>query len=207
MFLSCISEPEYICIFAMKKLLFVVIFQCVSLFANAQGHLSFKGVPIDGSLNEYVNKMKQAGFVHLGTQDGTAILSGDFAGFKNCTIGVSALKSTNLVNTIVVVFPDSDSWSTLEGSYNALKDMLTQKYGAPAEDVAEFQGYSKPRDDNDKLHELRMDRCVWYTTFRTNLGNIELSLGHQSVRSCFVRLQYWDRTNTDAVRQQAMDDL
>lgn len=191
----------------MKKLLVVVILSCISLFATAQEHLSFKGVPIDGSLNEYVNKMKQAGFVHLGTQDGTAILSGDFAGFKNCTIGVSALKSTNLVNTILVVFPDSDSWATLEGSYNTLKDMLTQKYGAPAEDVAKFQGYRQPNDDKDKLHELKMDRCIWYAIFRTELGNIKLSLDHQSVMSCFVRLQYWDKANTDTVRQRAMDDL
>lgn len=191
----------------MKKLLFVAIFLCVGLFANAQEHLSFKGVPIDGTLGEYIAKMKQAGFAHLGTQDGTAILSGDFAGFRNCTIGVSALQSTNLVNTIVVVFPESNTWSNLEGSYNTLKEMLTQKYGAPAEDVAKFQGYSQPNDDNDRLHELKMDRCVWYAIFRTNLGNIQLSLDHQSVMSCFVRLQYWDRANTDTVRQQAMDDL
>ena len=191
----------------MKKLFFAILFMCIGLVVNAQEHLSFKGVSIDGSLSEYVAKMKQAGFLHLGTQDGTAILSGDFAGFRNCTVGVSALKSTNLVNTIVVLFPDSDSWSNLENSYNLLKDMLTQKYGNPSDVVEEFQGYSQPRDDNDKLHKLKMDNCVWYAHFKTELGDIKLSLDHQSVMRCYVRLQYWDRINTDTIKQQAMNDL
>ena len=49
--------------------------------------------------------MKAAGFSYLGTQDGTAILQGDFAGFKSCTVGVSTLKAVNVVSTIGVIFP------------------------------------------------------------------------------------------------------
>lgn len=70
--------------------------------------------------------MQQAGFTHLGTDDGTALLEGDFAGFKNCTVGVSTLKSVNIVNTIGVIFPYKDDWSLLERDYELLKSMLTQ---------------------------------------------------------------------------------
>lgn len=113
----------------MKRLIFSLLFVNTILISLAQDkseHLSFKGVPIDGTLNEYVSKMKAAGFSYLGTQNGTAILQGDFAGFKSCTVGVSTLKAVNVVSTIGVIFSSHDDWSSLERDYDHLKSMLTQ---------------------------------------------------------------------------------
>lgn len=56
----------------MKRLIFLLLFVNTILISLAQDkseHLSFKGVPIDGTLNEYVAKMKAAGFSYLGTQE------------------------------------------------------------------------------------------------------------------------------------------
>lgn len=78
----------------MKNICFILISLCISLSSFAQTdaqHLKFKGVPIDGTLAAYVSKMKAAGFSDLGIKDGTAVLQGDFAGFKGCIIGVSTL--------------------------------------------------------------------------------------------------------------------
>ena len=192
----------------MKKILlcFVSVLFAISAMAQSE-HLSFKGVPIDGTLDQYVAKMTAAGFTYLGQQDGTALLQGDFAGFKGCTVGVSTLKSVNVVNTIGVIFPEQNNWASLENQYNQLKSMLTQKYGAPSDCVEEFQGYGRPQTDNDKFYRVQMDECTWYTTFTTPKGDIQLSIDNQSVMSCFVLLRYFDKINTDAVRQQAMDDL
>lgn len=194
----------------MKKFISIIaliLCHIASIAQTANEHLSFKGVPIDGSLNEYVAKMKSAGFTYLGTQDGTAILQGDFAGFKGCIIGVSTLKNSDVVNTIGVIFPENDNWSSLEDTYQHIKKMLTEKYGKPSECIEEFQGYGSPNDNIDKLYRLKMDRCTYATTFETPKGDIQLSLDHQSVNSCFVKLQYWDRINTNAVKAKAMDDL
>lgn len=57
----------------MKRIIATLLFLMVlisSSFAQNSEHLKFKGVPIDGTLNEYVSKMKQAGFVLEGTGDG-----------------------------------------------------------------------------------------------------------------------------------------
>ena len=108
----------------MNKLISIITMMLcymASIAQTANEHLTFKGVPIDGSLNEYVSKMKSAGFSYLGTQDGTAILQGDFAGFKGCLIGVSTLKNSDVVNTIGVIFPEKDDWSSLEETYQHLK--------------------------------------------------------------------------------------
>jgi len=50
-------------------------------------NLSFKGIPIDVTHGGYISKMRRSGFNRLGT----AVLGEDFAGYKNCNIGVSTL--------------------------------------------------------------------------------------------------------------------
>ena len=194
----------------MKKsflfLMFMIII-ALSSFAQTTEHLKFKGVPIDGTLNEYVLKMKQAGFQLIGTDDGVALLEGEFAGYRGCLIGVSTLKSVNVVNTIGVVFPAREDWSSLEGDYEHLKSMLTEKYGEPSDVVEKFQGYGNPQTDQEKWINLISDNCTWYTTYETKNGDVQLSLEKGDYGQYFVLLKYFDKINTDAVRSAAMEDL
>ena len=111
---------------------FLLLFSCFTTFftsfsqtnSDTSKHLSFKGVPIDGTLVDYILKMKKTGFVHKGTKDGVAILEGDFASYKNCIVGVSTLKKRDLVNKIVVLFSDRKDWSSLSSNYFNLKNLL-----------------------------------------------------------------------------------
>lgn len=192
----------------MKKLFIVLI--CVTLFCsvNAQEqHLSFKGVPINGTLKEYTNAMVKAGFKSEGiTKDGISLLSGDFAGYKGCIIGVSTLTNCDVVNRIAVLFPEKETWATLVYDYENLKSMLTKKYGAPDFNREEFTTYTG--DNNGlKMHALNDDQVVWITSFSTELGDIELSIVGGAYCKGHVRLMYFDKVNSDRVEQSAMDDL
>ena len=196
----------------MKKFFLVIVSILLTMTTFAQNkqesqHLSFKGVPIDGTLKAYTEAMKSAGFTYLGTQDGIALLQGDFAGYRGCTIGVATLKKLDLVSTIAVIFPDQETWSGLYSNYSFLKEMLTKKYGKPSDEAERFDSYSEPNDDNSRMHELKMDRCKYYTIFSTPKGDIELSIQHNSVTNCFVLLKYYDKINTNAVQEDAMNDL
>ena len=193
----------------MKKhltLLFAYILFAGATFA--QQHLSFKGVPIDGTLKAYTDAMVKAGFRYEGTQDGVALLSGDFAGYKNCIVGVSTLKNCDVVNHIAVLFPDRDTWSSLLGDYEHLKEMLTEKYGTPSDSQEKFTGYVGDNHNGLIMHALKAGEYVWYTTFTTELGDIELTImsGTEYDTGC-VRLSYYDKANSDKVRKAAMDDL
>jgi hypothetical protein len=52
-----------------------------------------------------------------------------------------------------------------------------------------------------------MDNCKYTTIYKTEKGNIELSISHDSVLSCFVMLTYRDKINSEKIRAKAMDDL
>lgn len=170
-------------------------------------HLTFKGVPIDGTLNEYVTKMKKGGFTLIGTEDGVTMLKGDFAAYKDCIIIVASLKGKDLVSKIAVMFPKSETWETLASNYFNLKELLTEKYGEPFNVVEKFDTRPEPNDDNSKMHEVRMNRCKYYTTFELENGSIQLSIENDGFRSGLVMLKYFDRINSEKVRQKAIDDL
>ena len=180
---------------------------CISFAQTKADHLTFKGVPLDGALGEYVSKMKKAGFVLLKTGEGIAMLKGDFAGHKDCRVGVSTLKQKDLVHKIGVVFPDRDTWSGLAGDYYALKEMLTEKYGKPSLVLEDFNTRNPPRDASSRMFEVQFDRCVFHSIWDTENGEIELSIDHDGVTSCFVKLLYIDKVNSAKVKKHAIDDL
>lgn len=197
----------------MKKTFFAFLFVCTSclLFGQTNSdtsrHLTFKGVPLDGTLDQYVAKMKQNGFKHISTSNGIAMLQGDFAGYKDCYVGVSTLKQKDLVHKIGVIFPDRDTWSALSGNYFDLKQMLTEKYGKPSDIVEKFDTRYEPRDDNSKMHEVKFDNCKYYSIWSTDKGDIQLSIDHNNIISCFVKLVYFDKINSATIKKQAIDDL
>ena len=180
----------------------------LTIFAQTESpHLSFKGVPIDGTLNEYVQKMQQRGFTYIGTDDnGVALLMGDFAAYKGCTVGVATLKQQDLVSKIAVVFHKCDTWSTLSDNYYSLKEMLTEKYGDPIDVIEEFQSYSDPTDDRSKFIHVITDACKYITTFETPKGRIQLHIDH-NLGDGFVVLSYFDKSNGETIRAKAMEDL
>ena len=195
----------------MKKTIsfFAIIFAFFSIaFAQEKksNHLTFKGVPLDGTLNEYVLKMKKSGFIQRATKEGLVILEGDFASYKNCTVGVSTLKSKDLVNKIVVLFPEQDSWSALSSNYFNLKELLSQKYGQPSDSREEFQSHT-PDNDGSKMTAVELGYCKYYSTYETENGTIQLSIDTKGYKNCFVTLAYFDKINGEKIKQEALNDL
>lgn len=191
----------------MKRIILSAVLVVLTATAFAQAkHLSFKGVPIDGPRKTFIANMQQKGFEFVGSQDDISILTGDFAGYKNCTLEVTTLKNKDLVSTITIVFPDQDTWSALESDFENLKEMLTIKYGKPSTEISEWVNCS-PVDDHDKLYNLRKDRCKYAACFENEQGILELSLSHGNFSRHFVTLKYSDKINGDAVRAAAIDDL
>lgn len=172
-------------------------------------HLKFKGVPIDGSLDKFVERMKRSNFKLVSSKNGVAVLKGDFADFKECTIRVATLESKDLVSHISVAFPNEEQWEHLYGDYKHLKEMLTEKYGKPSSCVEKFHSSygSRTTDDSAKMYEVQFDQCKYETCFQANNGEIVLKIEHDESLDCYVMLSYNDKENGSAIRKHAMDDL
>ena len=84
--------------------------------------LSFKGIPMTGTLTAFGNELVKAGFRSAG--NGT--YTGDFAGYSGCKITPSG---SNSVQEVRVDFPVISDWDALEKAYDSLQASLTGKYG------------------------------------------------------------------------------
>ena len=93
-----------------------------STTASAASSLSFKGIPMTGSLSSFGSELVKAGFLRAG--DGT--YTGDFAGYSGCKVTPSG---SNPVQEVRVDFPVISDWDALEKAYDSLQASLTQKYG------------------------------------------------------------------------------
>ncbi|MCQ2200682.1 MAG: hypothetical protein MJZ27_01195 [Bacteroidales bacterium] len=192
----------------MKRFVSLLTAVLISAIAFAQGseHLTFKGVPIDGTLASFTQKLSTKGFKKIGTEGRSSILKGTFAGSDNCTVLVQAVDNKDLVYLVGVMFPSMNDWRRLEDDYFTLKEMLTKKYGEPVGSIEEFQ-HNYVNDDNSKLHELQMNRCNYETVFETDKGRIKLSIAHNDYLECYVILGYVDGSNGALSADAAYDDL
>ena len=84
--------------------------------------LSFKGIPMTGTLTAFGQELAKAGF----RSNGNGTYTGDFAGYSGCKITPSG---NNPVQEVRVDFPVISDWNALEKAYDDLQASLTQKYG------------------------------------------------------------------------------
>ncbi|MBR2637682.1 MAG: hypothetical protein IKD40_02420 [Bacteroidaceae bacterium] len=172
---------------------------------SSSKHLTFRGVPIDGTLSEFIAKMVSKGFCYNETIDEVASLNGDFAGYEDCKIVVNTFRNEN-VYEILVLFPIQITWSDIENNYSSLKSMLTSKYGKPTKCVEKFAN-ANVKKDNDKLSALAKGDCEYNTVFELNKGTITLSIENNLLFFNRVCLCYTDKINSQALGQAAIDDL
>lgn len=86
-----------------KILTLILSLTAVLTFAQTSSeHLSFKGVPIDGTLNEYIYNMKKSGFTLIRTEDGVAMLKGDFAAYKDCFLPYNQKEVNEMFQNVIL---------------------------------------------------------------------------------------------------------
>ena len=89
---------------------------------SASSVLSFRGIPMTGSLSAFGSELVRLGYAKAGG----GAYTGDFAGYSGCKITPSG---SNPVQEVRVDFPVISDWDALEDAYDSLKASLTQKYG------------------------------------------------------------------------------
>lgn len=189
----------------MKQFFISLLLALCTVCMAQTNHMKFKGIPIDGTLNSFVQKLKEKGYTFLGQQDGVVLLKGTFAATKGCTIVVSRFSDRDQVNLVGVLFPKQESWSEITKYYYNLKDMLTEKYGTP-ECIEQFSDRER-HSDYSRFHALLDDECHYLSEFLCENGKIQLTMKKNDYKTANVILRYIDKANADETHKKVMDDL
>lgn len=180
-------------------LLFAVI--CVM----AQEHLSFKGLPIEGSMTTFCQKLKAKGFTSIGRDNNITLFTGDFTGRK-ATVGVTATDDGKNVFAVIVFFNPSEEWNTLVNTYNYYKDLYTRKYGEPT--ISKENNPARSDSNTALMAEVYQGTVVYGSAWEVTGGDIQLSIEKTSgIYEGMVMIRYRDSQNVEAKIKNDLDDI
>ncbi len=135
-------------------------------------HFTFKGIPINGSLTQFVAQLKSLNFTLLKVTEADALLAGKFAGEE---VHIFVQSAQNTVYGVTVSYEEKTSWKAIKTQYENTKALLISKYGNPKESSEVFDEpiYEVP---GMELSGLRKDKCNYSSTFVTENGNGMINL-------------------------------
>ena len=158
----------------MRKFLIAITLLFVAVINTmAQEHLSFKGIPIEGSMTEFCQKLKTKGFTQLGRDDNVTTFTGDFTG-RQATVGVGATDDGKSVHSVVVIFDESSEWNTLVNTYDYYKGLYIRKYGEPS--ACREHNPSRQDSNISLMYELGQGTVTYASAWNVTGGTIELSI-------------------------------
>lgn len=189
----------------MKRFLIVVVITLWFLPISAQEHLSFRGIPIDGPISEYVDKLTQTGFKLIQKSQDNYVLSGNFTGYK-CRVFVESSVISHTVHSVCVLLNQSDDWATIKNDYTTIKKGLTLKYGEPSNVKEEFR--TPYRDgDGSAYMAFHVGNADWYSVYTTPSGVIDLYIREQGFLDLSVIIKYTDKINEEKSIQELTNEL
>lgn len=139
-----------------------------------EGHLTFKGVPINGPLEKVWARIKNVGF----ESDGEALV-GRFAGLK-VYVYVGGCDDMNLAYSVIAKSEQESSWESLKCKFLNVRKMYIKKYGNPTFDVQTF-GDPYDEGDGDELDATEMHKCFYKSEFSVPGGEVSILIVNRSI--------------------------
>lgn len=189
----------------MKKIILTLTVLFAAIDVMAQEHLSFKGIPIEGSMTVFCQKLKAKGFTSIGRENNLTLFSGDFTGRK-ATVGVTATDDGKNVFAVIVLFDSSREWNALVNTYDYYKNLYTRKYGEPT--ISKENNPALSDSNTALMSEVHQGTVVYGSAWEVTGGDIQLSIEKSSgVYEGMVMIRYRDSQNVEAKIQNDLDDI
>ncbi len=189
----------------MKKIFIALIAFFATINIMAQEHLSFKGIPIEGSMTDFCQKLRAKGFTSIGQENNITLFSGDFTG-REATVGVTATDDGKNVFAVVVLFEPSGEWNTLVNTYDYYKELYTRKYGSPT--ISKENNPALSDSNTALMAEVYQGTVVYGSAWDVTGGDIQLSIEKSSgIYEGMVMIRYRDSQNVETKIQNDLDDI
>lgn len=113
---------------------------------RAERHMTFLGLPIDGTIYEFKDLMVDKGYRFLEERDQFCFLEGMFTG-KDVTLVLVGTPITKTIWKVLVKFEKEIYWSDLKMSFREYENLYKKKYGEPTSNCEEIYPPHKEREE------------------------------------------------------------
>lgn len=168
-------------------------------------HLKFKGIPIDGTPERFVDQLMVKGYGNHTIRNGMHIVQGPFAGFSDARVYVVA--TNNVVFSASVYVDFSDRWPEVKSAYLRVKDALTNKYNVKPKSVEVFPKYPSEGSGLEFI-AFRDKHAQYESDFEVPYGIIRLMIVRfESTDGFNLLIAYYDTANSLAYYNNIEADL
>ena len=182
----------------MRKI-FLFLLIAVATLANAECFSKFKGLEIKGNVDAFGAQLVKQGYKFEEKTPFLYMYSGKFSG-EEVALWVHCTVKTHTVYAVHVLFDDKDMRELVNSRYNNLRDLLTQKYGEPAEKDVPY--------GNEGEYEYAGEIC---TRWKDDCGGISLKNTHLTISKYnsmkVVMLMYWNEEGYELNKTELSEDL
>ena len=190
------------------SVLFVVLLLSPFSLRAQEKHLGFRGIPVDGALERFVEEMESVGYEKLYRYNGSVLMRGFFAGYDDCLVEVNSysIDGTDLVYRVSVKLGGGDEWDLLEGIYMNLKGLLSKKYGYPYSQTEDFYDDALVTG-SQKFASLVEGCCDYRSEWRVDEGSVVMVIDYVEDIGGLVVLGYFDKVNGEIVEREILEEL
>ena len=189
----------------MRKVFYtlIAILFCFNTIAQEK-HLTFKGIPIDGNIHTFANKLKQQGYKELLIDGRIFALTGDFSYLSNCNIYLFPNPSNLNIYKVGVVSTEYSNWTDIYNHFNKLVSALKDKYGFNYIFEEIFINDDQfELNDISKWNKLINGEAKFRYEFSTENGSIKIYLNNHGR----ISIIYFDNINNHANEIRKKNDL
>lgn len=169
-------------------------------------HIIVKQVPVDGTLESFTGKLRDAGMTFLGIREDMGLLEGRFAGVDGAKL--YAFATGGVTWKAVVEFPAFENWTSAKKQYLFFKQSFASKYMTEPRSVERFPNYC-PEGSAREHVAFKEETAVYSSVFAVPNGTVTLSV--QPVISgrgrLFVQIEYVDELNSMLRDTELFSDL
>lgn len=189
----------------MKKILLTLAVFLAAISMVAQEHLAFKGIPIEGSMREFCQKLKAKGYTPILQENDISSFSGEFTS-RQVEVYVNAANNGENVYCVGVFLDPDSEWNSLTTDYFYYKDLYTRKYGEPTIAREYNPAYS---DSNTALmSELNRGTVDYSSTWKVKGGLITIAIRKSfEIYEGRVIIAYSDTQSREAKIQSDLNDI
>lgn len=186
----------------MKKILSLVVCMLICLSVQADEHLKFMGIPLDGTITQFQAKLAKKGVAHdvAGSKvlpPGSRLFKGVFSG-KEAYIHIYYDTASKLVYRAKVVITTSDD-QDFENNYNYFVRMLSEKYLDAKKDIGETNNHE---DVSFLVYNIETAQYMYKGII--NVYRVKLSNYYNSYS---LHIDYEDTINSVKRDDRNMEDL
>lgn len=179
----------------MKRLISIILLvAAMASTAFAADHYSFMGIPVNGSLSSFCNKLvNQKGFKieNRNTDKGVYTLSGRFAGYTNCEFYVFDNDNNKQVYRIDVYLPKQSTWRSIKTQYEKIvRDYRSNASYSYYDSEAKFESPYR-EGGGDEVEAVEAEKVDYSTTFSADGGLLIVSIS----QFMQVKLSFYDIAN------------